>query len=182
MSSFRRDSDSFNSVSDDSSHNNSDYDDFGVLSEPGPANLVGSAGSTSEHPIPPAPIPKSIPYKSYLHRYKLLNDGSSQPYSVRKFVNVSKVHDLDEEEADNEQLRFDKDFLADRLKHFEAGKGVKRELVDEEDRTIVSFYADKSMKVLITPVCLKILEEFLEAIDAKVFFSLCAELNNTYYY
>ncbi|KAG0319921.1 hypothetical protein BGZ97_001164 [Linnemannia gamsii] len=117
---------------------------------------------------------RSIPYSSYLKRYSVSASHSSHhrnPYMPppRVLFSQSKTGEILEDiPRHHPHANFDDAFDV-RTRYDGAGSSAqpKGQDISDEKRTTLIIEATQDVKILLTPILLKIIQEFLEAINAE---------------
>ncbi|RIA94532.1 hypothetical protein C1645_873391 [Glomus cerebriforme] len=132
-----------------------------------------------QNPMSPL-APRSIPYESYLKRYRLTHKRPFATSFPSSFLRPSRILFIParEEEAlspDDENSQSYKSFpftktksaSTESFKDFQPEDETSSANSDVEEKLTIIFEAAKCIKISLTPIFLKIVEEFLEAIIDK---------------
>ncbi|KAG0066506.1 hypothetical protein BGZ89_007213 [Linnemannia elongata] len=117
---------------------------------------------------------RSIPYSSYLKRYSVSASHSSHhrnPYMPppRVLFSQSKTDEIMEDiPRHHPHANFDDAFgVKTRYDGLGSSAQPKGQEISDEKRTTLVIEATQDVKILLTPILLKIIQEFLEAINAE---------------
>ncbi|KAJ3287854.1 hypothetical protein HK104_008423, partial [Borealophlyctis nickersoniae] len=128
----------------------------------------GQTDEESAPSRPPPPVPRSIPYRSYLKRFKMSRPKTNTPAFLHAHVrppmtqftllNNRGYDDMGYAETDEEYGERPFRSLA-KMDSRLRGPPLQR---DNESRTLITIDASKPIEMLLTPIYLKIVQEFLE--------------------